>query len=404
MKVKTDTNYSLHRIDSACPGQWLYLLGDEGVIYSEMQNCFVGLDAAGVSAYQAFDAGASIQDLRDYSDAGNLSSSSGTLEDGLESIYALAHGSFSIEHQRAEWPILDHHESANIEIHGIPVLLEYPAGPFEHLCRDYFRSFPVTTQPARSHLCAQHENDGWAIYANSRKFLSQLRNEQIGLGLLHAVRFLLYAEAEYDVAFHAAMVADNDRGIMLCAPSESGKSTLAAYLMTHGFDLLTDEPALLHLDTCSISPLCLPVSLKEGSWDVLRDEWPELASAPIHVRSDDVKIHLLHPPQGHFSAPPRRLTHIVFPEYSPSSAARAERLSPLHTLNFLNEGGMMLAKHIAQDKFEALLRLVCVTPAYALRYGSLDDATEIVHTLASEKVVGSPLREAEDLDVRPDRS
>jgi hypothetical protein len=169
------------------------------------------------------------------------------------------------------------------------------------------------------------------------------------------------------------MVTDGDHGIMLCAPRESGKSTLAAYLVTRGFELLTDEPALLHLDTCSVSSLCLPVSLKEGSWTVLQHEWPQLARAPIHVRSDGAKIRLLHPPLR-FSAPSRRLTHIIFPEYGSSFVAHAEPLPPLRTLSLLNEGGMLLAQHLARDTFEAFLRLVCEAPAYIFRYDSLQEA------------------------------
>ena len=159
------------------------------------------------------------------------------------------------------------------------------------------------------------------------------------------------------------MVADEGRGVLLSAPRESGKSTLAAYLMTQGFELLTDEPALLDLDRCAVSPLDLPLSLKEGSWDVLRHEWPQMAGTPIHVRSDGVKIRLLHPPRARLSALPRRLTHIAFPEYRASSEAYIERLSPLRTVKLLDEGGVILARRLARDTFEAFQRLVCVTPA-----------------------------------------
>jgi hypothetical protein len=148
------------------------------------------------------------------------------------------------------------------------------------------------------------------------------------------------------VAFHAAMVADQDRGILLCAPRESGKGTLTVSLVARGFDLLTDEPALLRLDTGTVSPLCFPVSLKKGSWPVLLSLWPKLVDAPLHVRSDGTEIRLLHAPQARLSSLPRRLTHFIFPEYSPSSSDETKQLSPLHALGFLNEGGMLLSRHL----------------------------------------------------------
>jgi hypothetical protein len=373
-------------VPSRCPRQRLYLIGDEGVVYSETRNRFAGLDASAVAAYRAFDAGASIQDLRAFQDKRDLSSE---FEDGLEAIYDLAQGTFPPEEARLEWPGLDHlkpadAESAKIEILGLPVYVEYPSGPLEHLCRDSFRNCPPTTQPPRHRLSAQCEDGHWAIYANGHELLSALQAEQLGLGLLHAVRSLLYAEAEYDVAFHASMVADRAHGIMLCAPRESGKSTLAAYLVAREFELVTDEPALLHLDDASVSLLSMPISLKEGSWSVLQHAWPQLAGTPVHTRSDGTKICLLHPPQAHFPALPRRLTHIVFPEYRSSSAACAERLNPLRTLSLLNESGMILGKHLAREDFEAFLRLVCVTPAYKLRYASLQEAGELIHEMTSE--------------------
>ena len=376
MQEIADIDGGSRRLATACPGQWLYLLDDGGVVYSERQNRFAGLAAAGVSAYRAFDAGAGIEELRSF----NLRGSSPTSDDGLEAIHALSQGIFPAEESRVEWPPLEYPATANIEIQGIPVLLEHPTGLLEDLCRDYFKNCPPSTQPARYHLYAQHRGEGWAVYGNGRELLSFLRDEQLGQGLLHAARSLLYAGANYDVAFHAATVADGDHGIMLCAPRESGKSTLAAYLIARGFELLADEPTLLHLDTCSISSLCLPVSLKEGSWTVLHNKWPQLDSAPIHVRFDGTKIRLLHPPLR-LSAPPRRLTHIIFPEYGSSSVAHAEPLPPLRTLSLLNEGGMLLAQHLARDTFEAFLRFVCETPAYIFRYDSLQEADRMFNKL-----------------------
>jgi len=385
----------LECVPSMYPRQWLYLFGEEGVVYSDTRNRFAGLDASAVAAYRAFEAGASIQDLRAFQDGRGLSS-----DDGLEAIYALALGDFPPEEARLEWPAPEHPRPdplratnsasansgfANVEILGIPVSVEYPVGPFEHLCRDSFRNCPPTTQPARHCLSAQlEEGGGWTIDANGYELLSSLQAEQLGLGFLHAVRSLLYAEAEYDVAFHASMVADRDQGIMLCAPRESGKSTLAAHLVAQQFELVTDEPALLHLDDASVFPLPMPISLKEGSWPVLQRQWPQLAGAPVHTRSDGTRICLLHPAQARFPAPSRRLTHIVFPEYRSSSAADAERLTPLRTLSLLNEGGMILGKHLARQGFEAFLRLVCVVPAYKLRYASLYEAGELIHKITGE--------------------
>jgi hypothetical protein len=373
--------HTLHGAATAYRGQWLYLFGDEGVVYSETQNRFAGLDAGGVSAYRAFDAGASVQDLEPLYDA--------TLglalpDERLRIVHALSQGRFPADSPRIEFPALNNPQAANIEISGIPICLQFPGELPLNPCLDIFKSCLSAEGPAQCHLWATRAKLGWTIYRNGVEFQSLLQDEQLGLGFLHTTRSLLYDEAGYDIAFHAAMVAHGDAGIMLCAPREAGKSTLAAYMMAHSFDLMTDEPALLHLDTGSVSSLCLPVSLKEGSWHVLREEWPQLATAPVHVRSDGTRIRMLHPPPSAVSTPSAHLTRIVFPEYGPSSTTQVDRLSPFRTLSLLDAGGMVLAKHLAREGFEAFLEMLCVTPAFRLQYSSLEEAANAIQCLASE--------------------
>lgn len=383
MSLDTTRDYAC--IDCACPRQWLYLFGDEGVVYSEARNRFAGLDAAGVAAYLAFDAGAQVDDLRSISDRHG----SETISGGLEAIHALAQGIFpeeSADEYAETWPgpdpsISTIKDSTNIEIQGIPVSLAYPSGPWEKHCQDIFRHCARSDEPPLWRLSAQPTENGWAIYINDRKFFSLQHEQQLGLGLMHAVRSLLYAEGKYDVAFHAAMVAVGDCGVMLCAPREWGKSTLVSYLVAQGFEFLADEPALLHLDTWSVSPLHLPISLKQGSWPILRQWWPQLDDAPVHLRSDGTKIRMAYPLRESRSSQSRRLTHIVFPHYTPLSSAKAESLSLLQTLRLLNESGMLLAKQFTRENFEAFLQSVRRTSAYKLQYASLAEAHRILRAI-----------------------
>lgn len=379
---------------TACEQQWLYQLGDEGIVYSEAQNRIAGLDAAGLLAYRAFDAGAGLHDLQAFSTASQNSQAAELAPDPiLDTIFALSRGRFpeaQDREERRDWPALEFPQGATVEVHRIPMLVECPQEALRTLCNDCFKSCPASTRPARFHLRIVRAGTSWAISANGREIFASVQDEQIGLGLLHAVRSLLYDEAPYDVAFHAAMIADSRHGIMLCAPREFGKSTLSAYLSAHGFDLVSDEPALLSLDTSSISPVEMPISLKEGTWRILENEWPQLTDAPIHVRSDGRRIRLLHLPHDRAAHTPRRLTHIVFPKYSPSSPASLEALSPIRRLTLLNEGGMLLGKQLTKDKFEHFLRLICATPAFLAHYGSLQEAAGMIASIVNASRLNAP--------------
>ncbi len=378
MKRNPEKDSEFDCIATGCDQQWLYRFGEGGVVYSQMQNRFVGLDAAGILAYQAFDAGATPHDLLSSSEIGQASP---VAAEALDTIFALSRGQFpesSEREERSAWPAPVVPKSANVEVHGIPFFVECLPQALGALCRDCFLSCPSTSRPARFHLRLQRAENSWTIFANDREIFPSLKDEQIGLGMLHAVRSLLYTEAQYDIAFHAAMVANDRHGIMLCAPRESGKSTLSAHLAAHDFTLISDEPALLHLDTASISSVEMPINLKESTWGILADEWPQLSDAPIHIRSDGRRIKLLHPMRAIHA--PQRLTHIVFPEYSLSSPAHIQKLSPLRALTLLNEGGMLLGKQMNKDGFEQFLELICSMPAFATRYSSLQEAEQMIRS------------------------
>lgn len=377
----TQRNPEFRRITTNCEQQWLYQSGEEGIIYSGKQNRLAGLDAAGLLAYKAFDTGASLDDLQ------LAAGTSPASAHALREIFALSRGEFpqSLEgNEPQKWPALATRVNANVQVYGIPMLVECPQDGPEALCRDCFLSCPSTTLPARFNLRLHRRAQAWSISVNGQEAFPSIQNVQAGLGMLHAVRSLLYDEAEYDITFHAAMVADSSHGIMLCAPRESGKSTLAAYLAAQGFALITDEPALLRLDTASISRVETPISLKEGAWRLLEGEWPQLANAPVHVRSDGMRIKLLHPSQGRVTGSPQKLTHVVFSKYASGAAPRCETLSPIYTLTLLNKGGMLLGKQLDKEKFEQFLRLICATPAFFVEYSSLKEANLLVQALIKE--------------------
>lgn len=379
------THSSVERIPCAAPRQWLYLFGEEGgVVYSETQGRFAGLDAAGVAAFLAFD-----MEFAPECRAGTFSRKlDGSRIPGhrMESIRELSLGIFPDADASEKWPTLDpgvcaNRSGAEFEIGGIPVLIQYPVGPLDPLCSDYFQNCTRTSSPPQCCLSVQQTRHGWAILVNGRILLPIEKESQLGLGLMHAARSVLYRMGSYDIAFHAAMVAQGDCGLLLCAPRESGKSTLAAYLTANGFDLLADEPALLQLDSWSVQSAPLPISLKEGSWSCLQQEWPQLNDAPVHVRSDGVSVRLLHLPKQRVSPNPRRLTHFVFPSYSRVSTGPPERLSPLSALRLLNTGGMLFAPNSTREKFENFLHLLFQTPAFTLPFSTLADAAQALTAL-----------------------
>ena len=379
--IVAKAQFAFERVACAVPRQWLYLFENGGVIFSETANRFAALDTSGVAAYLALDAGASLADLR-HSICADIADAAASTN--LEAIFALTRGIFPKDESDSEnWPepVLSENVSQSpysnrIDLHGIPVQVDFPAGPSRELCRDCFRGCEISEEPAYWRISAQRKGSSWAICINGQEFFSLADERQLGLGMLHAARSLVYAEGRYDVALHAGMVAGDDFGLMLCAPREAGKSTLAAYLVAQGFDFVADEPALLDLASGTVAPLSVPISLKEGSWTTLREYWPQLASALTHVRSDGTRIRLLHP--GNVSSRQRRVTQIVFPRYQPHALPELELLSSFKTLQMLHEGGLLLTKSFSRERFESFLEWLVRVPGYRMQYESLKEAQRML--------------------------
>ena len=66
--------------------------------------------------------------------------------------------------------------------------------------------------------------------------------------------------------------------MLLPAPPGAGKSTLCAGLVHRGWRLLSDELALVDMETGLVRGMARPVNLKNKSIEVIRDFAPEIAA------------------------------------------------------------------------------------------------------------------------------
>ena len=82
------------------------------------------------------------------------------------------------------------------------------------------------------------------------------------------------------------------------AIAESGKTTLTATLLHHGFQLFSDEVNSLDYEGY-VHPLPFCMNIKEGSWKVLAQMYPHLNDRDIHSRFDGQNIRFLPPVNMH---------------------------------------------------------------------------------------------------------
>jgi hypothetical protein len=178
------------------------------------------------------------------------------------------------------------------------------------------------------------------------------------------------------LVFHAAGLADADRGVILCGKSGCGKSTLAAGMVAGGFQYLTDEViALPNEGAGEISGFCRSLVLKRGSdfiWQ--RPGLTPGAEGLLFFKDGGAWIAstLLNP-----SAPRSQITPhlLLFVRYEAGAPLKAEPLTPAGALFRLLQC-LVNSRNFPDGGMAAAARLARQVPAFALTYSDFESAGE----------------------------
>jgi HprK-related kinase A len=188
------------------------------------------------------------------------------------------------------------------------------------------------------------------------------------------------------VILHAAVVARDDRAVILPAPSGSGKSTLCAGLVARGWRLLSDELALIDPTTTSISPLPRPISLKNESIEVIRRFVPDARlNAPVHDTLKGSVAHMQPPKASVRDA--SRLAYpvwIVVPHFAAGATAELKPLPKATAFMHLATASFNYDLH-GRGGFSALADVIERSRCYEFSYSSLDDAARTFDQLALDQ-------------------
>jgi HprK-related kinase A len=189
------------------------------------------------------------------------------------------------------------------------------------------------------------------------------------------LNWCISSRAHRYLIIHAAVVERHGRALILPAPPGSGKSTLCAALVGAGWRLLSDELAMLRLDDGMLLPVPRPISLKNGSIDVIRQFAPAAVLSP--AVSDTVKGTIAHvkPPADSIAraAECARPAWIVFPKYEEGAATSLAPLAKAPTFMRVAENCFNYSV-LGAAGFAALAGLIEQTASYAFTYSKLDEA------------------------------
>ena len=192
--------------------------------------------------------------------------------------------------------------------------------------------------------------------------------------LYDRIRIHYYQKHPFLVALHAAVLTYEKSALILPGVSGAGKSTLAAYLMHHELKLFSDELTIID-ETATLTPLPLGVTLKEGSWHVIKPFVDDMESINAHVRFDGQKIKQIVPAKIEYKKSQPKKFVFVFPQFKQGSPTQLKALSLIKALHLFIDAGYHLKN---PNDFQTLflwLKLLSEAKLYTLVYSNIEEAT-----------------------------
>jgi hypothetical protein len=215
---------------------------------------------------------------------------------------------------------------------------------------------------------------GFFIQKNGELLFSNLTVDQVLFHLMQDGLSVLNGASASHLIFHAAGLALQERGVFLCGKSGSGKSTLTAWLLSLGFQYLSDEVMAVPFSGQLAQGFCRSLVLKQGS-AIIWERWLARGRASgelLEMNDGTVWIPptLLNPSAVRAQVEPQV---IVFPVYSAEATFKVEPLRPAASLFMLMQC-LVNARNFDGYGIQRVKELSQKISAYQLVYSDIEQA------------------------------
>ena len=184
--------------------------------------------------------------------------------------------------------------------------------------------------------------------------------------------------------FHGGAAAYRDRGLILPASSQSGKTTLVAGLLSAGFQYYSDDVVVLEPDTLELVPFAKCLNIKGGARGALASLYPRLEEAP-HLGVGGESIWYLPPPETALPGGPVPVRYVVVPSYAPGVETALTPIARSEALQCLVQQSFNLGAQGTQG-MEQVVQLLRGAACFALSVGDLERAVRLLRELIESGV------------------
>jgi hypothetical protein len=235
---------------------------------------------------------------------------------------------------------------------------------------------PVTDESCQAVDIVSHESNGsFQLFVDGQLAEIALSQAELAVTVMQfAQRQLIFKEPRYAM-LHAAVLARNGCGFLFPATAGSGKTTLTAWLLGHGYGLLSDELASIDEDG-TMDGFTRPLNIKPGSRPLLESfEWMRGPIAESRLSCGVTLIPWERQPAERLSA-----SAIIFPSYVAQSGFKLEPLSSGLCAKELM-GSLLNARNLPKHGLSFATRFAKGHRGYRITYSSLEDVSTWMNQL-----------------------
>jgi hypothetical protein len=190
---------------------------------------------------------------------------------------------------------------------------------------------------------------------------------------------------------HCAALASNGRGVLVSAPSGTGKSTLAAAMIHQGWTYVSDEAVALEPGVISATGFAKPLILDARGAELV----PELNAGCVSIDGSDQEWSVPASALGAAVATELEPVAIVILHRSPDGDTGSPSVAtPLHAADAVVAlmGQTMDAQRFGPDAVSVLAHIAARGRCVSMNVGPLDGAVSLLTDLVGSEVVPSSVR------------
>lgn len=181
------------------------------------------------------------------------------------------------------------------------------------------------------------------------------------------------------VQLHAASLSHGGHGFIFAGASGIGKSTLAAGLLTRGWQYFCDEFALIERDTKNLHSFPKALCIKSGSLLALRRLGVPFARAGDHIKANKGRVRYINPHaiRSNCIADPAPVRYVIFPEYIAGAPPRLHRVSRAQAL--IDLAACVFNRHVFPHyALDVLSSVIQGAQCYRLDVGAPDATADLL--------------------------